>query len=254
MLVFTVQLSYASSEDLKQYLDNSREFEDLIIKEERNGKLPRVTDKEASVILEKLSRSQSAILLNTYSLGEFGDLLDVCQKANQLGKTYMTRGIQTGVDRTDTSQVMQDKNEERVSNNLMEYQDELNIFYPFLIDCLTVQSSLIEPYWQSLPAEEQTQTRIDGVIQTRTGVLQIYAGVLLIVGDSNTTLSFKDSLLESAAKDAPVMASLLPLDSRKAILNILDENDKTAPRKYQEKYKAISDAFSSEDCNVICQL
>ncbi|MCE2595757.1 hypothetical protein K6Y31_13175 [Motilimonas cestriensis] len=254
IMVVIAQPSYGSSTQVENYLNSSRKFEALIKKETATGKLPRTEDKAMAKVFNELSKSQSAITSETYSLEDFTALLEVCGKANQFGMKYLLHEMNSVVIKTDPPQVIQEKVVKLMSENSIKYQNELSVFYPFLVDCLAIQSSLTLPFWESLPLDQRTQVRKDGLIQVRKGVLQLYAGVLTSLGDSQLKLAFKESLLESATQAAPVIASLLSLDSRNVVLNMLSQYSKRAPKEYLERFKVISREFGSKDCNEICQL
>jgi len=249
-----MQSTHAASIEIESYLANSGAFEALIKKENVTGKLPRIKNKTTADLLEKLSKDQSALTAKKYTLNSFGDLVGVCGKANQLGMTYMLHGMASVIKKSDSPKVTQLKVSTLMAENSIKYQDELTVFYPFLVECLAIQSTLVEPFWASLPPKQRTQVRVGGVNKMRSGTLQLYSGVLMSLGDKALNASFKDPLLESAIKAAPAMASILPIASRQAILTLLSGYGKTASKTYREKFKIISDAFSKKECNIICQL
>lgn len=253
-LVVISQLSYASSTHIKNYLNSSSEFEALIEKESTAGRLPRIEDSASLKVFNQLSNSQKAITSETYSVDDLGVLLNVCGKANQFNMTYMLHGMNSMVDNTESPQALEEKLLQLMSENSIKFQNELYVFFPFVIDCIAIQSPLILTFWESLPIDQQTQVRKDGIIQVRSGILNIYAGAFISLRDSEIELAFSEALLESVTQAAPNMASILSLDSRGVVLNMVSEYSIEAPEKYMDKLGSMSRDFGSKECNTICQL
>ncbi len=257
VLIITLMCSqfvHAAHPEFANYLALSKEFEALLGKGKSIGQLPRLKDKRVSVIIEKLSKSQKQITAGKYTVDDLFGLLDVCEKASKFGMTYLTDQMGSGFRQSGLFQKNQVNVAELMVENSVKYQDELKVFYPFLIDCSAIQLSLIEPFWKSLPPDQRTQIRLNGVKKMQTGILQVYIGVLTSLGDSSFEASFKDSLLKSALSEASVMAAALPLNKRDEVLKTINRLKKTAPRKYLKAFDSIYAEFSSKKCNEICQL
>lgn len=248
------QFVQAANSEFANYLALSKEFEDLLGKGKSIGQLPRVNDKKVSAIVKKLSKSQKSITARKYTEDDLFGLLDVCEKANKFGMAYLMDQVGPGFRQSGLFQKSKVNVAKRMAENSVKYQDELKVFYPFLIDCSAIQLTLIEPFWKSLPVDQRTQIRINGIKQMQRGILQVYVGVLASLGDSSFKASFKDSLLASALYAAPVMAAALSLDKRNEILRRIGQLKKTAPRRYIKAFDSIYQDFSSKKCNEICQL
>jgi len=247
-------VSLASTKEIEAYLRHSKVFEEQLDSEISKGQLPRMSQKDVRLSLEIMKQSQDQFLIGKYSVKEFGDVVQVCGKANKFGMSYLLHDLKSITKNGKSPEAIQQKLIQLMKDNSIEYQNELKIFYPFLLECSAIEASLLEPFWASLPENQKTQIRIGGLNQIRMGVLHMYEGVLSSLGDSSWETAFNDLLMASASKKAPDFAAILTLEKRNTLLGLLEKYKATAPKKYSNDFEKIFKSFSTKECNSICRL
>ncbi|WP_421717110.1 hypothetical protein [Arcobacter arenosus] len=243
-----------ATEKFEEYIQTSKRFNTLLQKNIQENKLPRIDEKETREVLELFKTSQSKLLSLDYKVEDLGGLIQVCGKANKFGMTYVLDGMKSIIKEGGTKKETYEKIINLISTNHLKYQKELEVFYPFLIECLGMEASLVEGFWNSLPNEQKTQIRKNGIIQARNGLFQTYVGVLKSFAENKVDASFNESLLNSLINAANSTSSILPIKARENILNMLVEVKKNTNTKYHKSFDKIYKVFENKECNIICQI
>ncbi len=243
-----------ATEKFEEYLQTSKKFNTLLQKNIQKNKLPSIDEKETKEVLELFQTSQSKLLALDYKVEDLGGLIQVCGNANKFGMSYVLDGMKSIVKKGDTKKKTYEKIINLISTNHLKYQRELEVFYPFLIECLGMEASLIEGFWNSLPSEQKTQIRKNGIIQARNGLFQTYVGVLKSFAENKVNASFNESLLNSLTNAATATSSILPIRARENILHMIVEVKKNTDTKYHKDFDKIYKVFENKECNIICKI
>lgn len=253
-LSFCSHADQSATSAVAQYMKASVEFEKLVEELSQVGKLPRLTDENASVLINTLSDTETVLKNPTYTSNEFGALMGVCEKANIFAMGYMLFDLESALSPDDSQDTIRIKSIKAMNQNSQKYQDELTKLQPFVVACQAAQAPLLEAFWLGLPEDDKTSVRIGGVKKFRMGMLQMYSGALASANDVKYKMAFREALFQSVTDAAPTFSQYLSLQERAAILNLLGQYTSTDDGDFSEQVAVITAAMSQRSCNELCQL
>lgn len=218
------------------------------------GSLPVFDNEDTVVVFEKLRDNQKEIIANDYPVEGYSRLQGVCGATDQLIQSYLVDGFESTVKGADSRGVLEGKFDRLEVGNSIKYQKELEVLFPFEVECFAKQAKLLEIYWRTLPEYGKNDNLAVGISRARSGIFQAYVGALQNLVDADFKADFHKALMEALAKTGPDYARLLPINERREVSKLAVLHIELAPLEYRRYYEGIENAFSSNGCDSVCQI
>jgi hypothetical protein len=96
-------------------------------------------------------------------------LLGLCSQTHSIAISYLLHDAKSAVDPLSPLQVQQQKTVALMNANAITFQKEFAVLQPFVIRCLATQIPLLTQFIKTLPLEQLTSVRRDGLKQMTGG-------------------------------------------------------------------------------------
>lgn len=212
------------------------------------GDRPDLETAEAAGLIEIISNAQKVLRPGEYDPDELGDLLAVCQVANQVAVGLVLFGV--------TPEQMARPGEVATvaSRNTEAFQSQLARVQPFLLRCLAKEVPALERFMATLAPEEMTDVRKDGLKQARAGIFQIYVGTLQAANDVRYREDYRLALLSALAETSDRFVSIITPEVRRELLGLVRAAADQAQGPSEVHLGEIARQLADESCGSLCKL
>jgi len=181
LLLVTLLSVVAHANDLADYLRASQEFQELVALAAKEGRVPRLMDRNAANLILVLSDSKRYLHETTYEVKDLRLLADVCGKATAAVMLYALFDLGNAIDRKADATRIALQVAQLMERNVERFQDELQHLQPFLLRCWAKQIPLLNDFIVSLPPAEFTDVRRAGIQGARQGAADVAASMSAVV-------------------------------------------------------------------------
>lgn len=248
-------LSAPSADDVLAHQQATADFTALIETAQQSGQAAALQTPEAMRLVNVISDDARMLKTGTYAPAELGPLLDVCGRANR--STMMLALFDPhAVAQPNTAHPkpaqLQAQMTERMNRNTLLFQDQLKALQPFLVRCMAKVIPPMTEFTQALPAADMTETRSQGLARTRSGLLQVYAGTLLLANDTAYRTDFRLALLAALAENTTDFVSVVPIPKRRQLLDATQAAAAKASAPYKANLTRIAESLDNGVCVGLC--
>ena len=243
----------ARAHDLAAYFRASQEFEALFAQAAKDGRVPRLADRNVADLIRTLSDSKRYLDATTYEVNDLPLLRDVCEKATAVVMPYVLFGLENTIDRTFEPTHMTGQVAERIGRNMVRFQDELQHLQPFVIRCQAKQIPLLGDFFLALPPAQLTDVQRRGLQMARQGAFATYRGFLRSADNPALTERYRDAVLDAIAKTAPQYASFLPLPARGQLADMAASMRPLVEGRLRGHIEQILRAMKETRCEGLCK-
>ena len=240
--------------DLAAYNNAGARLMALIDAAQRNGEISQLKTPEALSLVRSVSDERKVLRTGTYTASELGSLLDICDVANKASVSLMLFGLKAHVIPGLDQQKMQAQIVALTARNVLTFQDQLRELQPFLLRCLSKEIRPMSEFVASLKPAEFTNVRRQGLIQARSGLLQMYAGALQAATDTRYSEKYRLGLLAAMAENSDSFASAIELPVRKQLHEAVRIAATKATGSYKLHLDRIAGSLSNEACDGLCAI
>ena len=140
------------------------------------------------------------------------------------------------------------------AENVEQFQNEFTRLQPFLIHCVAAEIPLLEEFMHNLKPEEITSIRIDGIKKARTGMLQLYTGVLQTINNEKLKVEYRLELVKALSASTSSFARFIQVSEREKIINIASEYRSNTPEILESYLDLLIHEMEGKDCKNLCNL
>lgn len=252
MLWSPVLLCSPSAADLAVYKQTGERLVSLIEAAQAERGVPQLKTTEVMDLIRGMSEESRILRRGSYPESEVGTLIEVCGLANKVSVSLvlfeLNEHISAGASQAETRA----KVFALMHRNTLTFQDELQVIQPFLLRCLAKQLSAVSQFAASLSAEEITDVRRQGLATMRSGLTQLYVGVVVTANDARYSDAFRLSLLTALAETSGVFASAIELPVRRQLHETARIAASQSDQPYKRLLSRIVRALSRESCEELC--
>jgi len=253
-LLLVTRLSVvAHAHDPAAYLRAGEELEALFAQAAKDGRAPRLADRNVATLIRVLSDSKRYLDDTTYEGKDILLLSDVCGKANAAVMSYGLFDHANAIDRKADPTRQAQQVFQLMERNVIRFQDELQHLQPFLVRCMAKAIPLLGDFIASLPPAELTDVRRAGVRGTRQGAFVAYYGVLLAANSRALKESYKEAVLSAMADTAAHYASILQPPMRRQVADVAASMSAGVQGRLRGYVEQILQAMSETRCEGLCK-
>ncbi|MDY6948313.1 MAG: hypothetical protein SXG53_21620, partial [Pseudomonadota bacterium] len=206
-----------SPTDLVAYKDAGARLVALIEIAQDKGEISLLKTPEVRGLVRSVSDESKVLRTDSYAASELGTLLDICDVANRASVSLMLFGLKAHLSSGANQQQAQAQTAALMTSNTVAFQDELKELHPFLLRCLAKEVAPMSQFVASLKPAEFTDVRRQGLMQARSGLLQMYAGALQSAIDTRYSDEYRLGLLAAMAESSESFASVMDLPVRRQL-------------------------------------
>jgi hypothetical protein len=207
------------------YLRASQEFQELVAQAAKEGRMPRLVDRNAADLILVLSDSNRYLDETTYEVKDLLQLGDVCGKANAAVMSYVLFDHGNAIDRKadPTRKALQVA--QLMERNVVRFQDELQHLQPFLVRCLAKGIRAFAAYY----------------------------GFLLAANNRALNEPYKEAVLSAMADTAAQFASILQPTTRRQVADVAASTSAVVHGRLRGYIERILRAMNDTRCEGLCR-
>lgn len=229
---------------LDRWFEAAGRFDALATAAAVESRVPRLADREARLLLRRLTDARAAFGEVTFSVADAERLGQMLERTMAIAQLY----LQHGIDPTSASPETQAEQTE----NIVTYQNELLPLLAFTVDTgARIAASQASLFAAGTPLSESLRLNL---IQTRGGIAQIVRGVLFIGGEPAIGAESRLLALQALARNATVLAATFTIAERGTILAAAREIRGGAAGGAAEALDVLIRALETPDCSGFCAL
>jgi hypothetical protein len=236
---------------LAAYRAASERFNTLVAAADAANSPALVQGGEAEQLVAALSDVR-ILDARTWRAGDLADLLDVCGRSNRAVMTLALFDLKSHVGPRMPADEAQAATMAQFDRNARIFAAQLTRLQPFLVHCSALEVAPMARFVAGLRPEELTEPRRQGLAQFRTGLTQLFGGVLRSAGDPRYDAGYRMAVVQALAADAPALAAGLPVMQRQALRPEADAALQSAPTEFAPALKAIAAALADGRCEGLC--
>ncbi len=211
-----------------------------------------MTDADIRAQFDRIERTMDQFDTPAFPVDGLNSFDAVCGVLNQINVRYALDGLaayRAGGGTTDGPAIMQFMN-----RNALRFQDEVVLLTNRLIQCQSVHIPALTSFFEGLPAEQRTETRLQGLRQMRRGQAQMISGVLITVHDPAVRPENRLRALGALQRHVGLFVAAMPLAERAALLQGLTPLLTTGDAASAEGRQAVRRALQNDSCARLCQI
>lgn len=232
----------ASDNVFDDYQQKYVEFNNLMVDAaEGNKSPPNLKNASQSAAILALTNDD---WLNKFASAPTDSLLDVlmsCGYANEIYKHYL---MFTKPTEEFSASVMK--------SNMVEFQNEMVQFNRFNLRCYSDLMTRLEQFYLNLSEEERTPTRVNGLLQVKLGIVQVYMSNILLIDSDEFTLKNKKVLLDTLLQITPDYVKIMSLSDRKIIIDLINQHSSSFDKSFKPQLNELLKLLKTKECNVLC--
>lgn len=181
-------------------------------------------------------------------------LLGLCSQTHSIAVSYLLHNAKSTVDPFSPMQVQQQKTVALMNANAIKFQKEFAVLQPFVIRCLATQIPLLAQFIKTLPVEQLTFVRRDGLKQMTGGATTLVIGAITSVAEPQMSDDFKERTLMALVKSIGEFSAASTLPNRLKILQFIAQRRPDIPLLYSTQIALIEEALADQNCRDLCLL
>jgi hypothetical protein len=239
---------------IEEYLDALSKFKALINSDPAKVVMPRVDQVPPAPQWTILGDYEKYLDAWAFELTDLTLLLGLCSQTHSIAVGYLLHDAKSTVDPLSPLQVQQEKTIALMNANAITFQKEFGVLQPFVVRCLATQIPLLTQFVNSLPPEQFTSIRRDGLKQMTLGATTLVIGAITSLAEPQMSDDFKTRLLVSLVKGIHAFSAAISLSNRNAILQAIAMRRTEIPNKYAPQIELIEAAMADQTCRDLCLL
>lgn len=257
-LIFLVLLLFCSTsyagDESDVYFQAARDFENRVLEKRVKNSMPTLADEGVASLFSVLTDVQRFVVKPRYKVKDIDKLSEVCGKASSLNYLYLfhdARDINwAGLSQRQMSEALQ----ATLLKNSIRYQNETTQLLSFVVSCLAQSMPLLEEFIRSLDENELTEIRVQGLVQTKKGILDIYFGIIKSLQDNKISRGNKLILVRALASNSIKYLPLISFENRRLLIKLLEEVKVVSEKDVIEHLDKTILILSDEQCDWLCML
>ncbi len=241
----------AESFAVRPYREANARFLELLAAGE-GGVAKDLRTPEFARLVTLMSDEQRFLRAKQFTQADMQDVMDLCDMANRNDMSLLLFGVKSRIDPKWSDAEKLRKLTPLIERNSIEFQPELTTLQPFHIRCMGLGMPLLEDFIRALPPDQMTPVRRDGLTKMRNGYTEMMTGMLMNIGDTRLSTSYRAAVAEAMADASPALASVLNLSQRARLLGIVQKTEPTMPREFKTSRERIERALQNPKCSVLC--
>jgi hypothetical protein len=225
----------------------------MIAKAQQQDRMPKLSDPAVTKVFKVITDQD-----RLYGTAAFPvDLSDnsVCAPASQifiaylsfmdqsLRKTAQQRGLNSA------QQTMM-----AISANTITYQNEIVPLGNFSIHCGALIAQETSKFMRSLPPEQLTPVRRQGLAMMRNSLAQAITSMIMFSIDDEITDSHRKEIIANLEQEMPTMVAIMPLNQRNALTQNIQQVLEIAPRARRALYQGLIETSQEDSCRGMCRI
>jgi hypothetical protein len=150
--------------------------------------------KEVAFLVSELSDERRFLRSGAYAAGEIGRIVELCGMADQAMMSLALFDLKSHVDPKGNPQAVARQTIALMEANAQAFGTQLEHLHPFFVRCTAKEVPPIAEFTVSLKPEQLTEERRKGLEQVRTGMVELFVGVLRCVNDSKYDERYRAAL------------------------------------------------------------
>lgn len=139
-----------------------------------------------------------------------------------------------------------------MSRNIVRFQDETAILTDRLVQCQAAHIPVLTAMIASLPPEQLTPTRIEGLHGVRRGQANMIAGIMINARDPAMREANRMRLLQSAARWIGPLSAIMPLAERDALSRTIAEMQPVLTGNALAQQESVIATLADRQCAGLC--
>jgi len=251
LVLFASAATAAGEFDLQPYREANARFLELLAANE-GGVAKDLRTPEFARLVVLMSDEKRFLRAKKFTQADMPEVMDLCDMANRNDMGLLFFGVKSRIDPKWSDAEKVRKLTPLIEQNSIDFQPELTTLLPFQIRCMGLGMPLLEGFIRALPADQMTQVRRDGLTKMRNGYAQMLTGMLMNIGETRLSISYRGAVAEALAEASPALASVLSLSQRAQLLEVVQKSESTMPREFKTARERIERALQNPECSVLC--
>lgn len=231
--------------EIYEYFAAYEKFKQLELETGPEKSAPQLSDSKTFRIINTLSDKRIFSKLHN-TLDELPVITQICSSASRVTNSYIFYG-------TDQASKITTENIKIIDKNTLKYQSEIAKSLSFSVNCIGFQVPIVSKFINSLPVNEISNSRIDGIHQIRDGSLNLLIGSLKIASDKTISISNRLQILEAISNNASFFAEALSARQKKSLVKMVDAMKKQPPKILHNYLDKINSEMNSTPCSSLCR-
>lgn len=228
-------------------------FEDLIKAEAKKNAMPRQTDQEAAVLLNKLTDTETHIDAIDYESGDFADLLKSCTRAHNILLEYIFFAIR---DEPTLETVVRDKNtrelELLMDRAFSAYQPEMGRLEVFVLRCNGKFISLANEFSANPLQGRALESFKKATGFMRDSTYKVYTGSIRRALNAALPIDYRTKLVAALLSSAPNYLLIFTPELREETIRHLKQWGDALDGEMKAKIDKIAEEMTRLSCTRLC--
>ena len=255
LMLLCINASHASgtSRSVEEFRLASERFSAMVAEAEKGagGTGDKLDSDEFMSLVDILSDEDAMLSPAPSGPADLALTLEICGIANKNSMELLLFGLKSMVESRPDVPAKRLLGEVMAANNL-RFQAPLEKLQPFLVRCLAGQISPMGLFVASLPPEQFTEVRRNGLLKSRKGILMVYLGALSGASDEAYKESYREALLAVVAETAHEFVPMLTVSQRQSVVDVAAGLRFDSDARFQAHVDEIVRAFGNEECSGLC--
>lgn len=255
LLFLSLPAAFANSNDnLAAYREAGSKFASLVAEAERGAKEKQLQTEEVDRLVAVLSDEKRFLKSEQYKVQELEGLLDLCDISNKAVMSLALFNLKEHIDPKADPQIIAAKVTALAQKNSESFSHQLRYLQPFSIRCAAKEVPPLAEFVGSLTPAQFTDVRRKGLQQARTGLAQLFVGVIHSLGNTNNDEAYRLAIVQALAESAPSLVSALPVAVRLQIRSIVSPVGESSPPRFRQYVQKIYKALDDRTCDGLCSI
>lgn len=255
LLFLSLPAAFAESNDnLAAYREAGSKFVSLVAEAERGAKAKQLQTEEVDQLVVVLSDEKRFLKAERYTAKELESLLELCGVSNKAVMSLALFTLKEHIDPKADPQIIAVQVATLMQKNSESFGRQLRHLQPFSIRCAAKQVSPMAEFVGSLTPAQFTDVRRKGLQQARTGLAQLFVGVIQSLANPNNDEAYRLALVQALAESAPSLVSALPVAVRLQIRSIVSPVGESSPPRFRPYVQKIYKALDDRTCDGLCSI
>lgn len=255
LLLFCATTIHAGGgDDMAVFRDTGARFASLVGKAEQAHEIQQLRSKEAQELISVLSDDKRFLKPGRYPVQDLGNLLDLCGMSNKAVMSLALYDVKGHIDSKADPQSITGNVVFLMQKNVVTFGHQLTYLHPFLVRCTAKQIAPMTDFVATLTRTQFTDERRKGLQQARTGLAELFVGVLQSVGDPRYDAGYREAISLALAESAPILATAMQVEVRRQIHSVAVTAQKTAGPTFRANLEIVRAALEDRTCTGLCSL
>ena len=182
---------------------------------------------------------------------------EVCGMATRVAQAYLLHDLQKSMREQGVASVdkMTPQALARIQDdNLIAFSAETTPLIAFGSRCLAQIVPLVTRFAQSLPKEQMTQIRLEGLTRVRIGARDMMFGAASASADERLTQAQRAAILDNVVEAAPTLSGTMPPKQRLETATALLTLRNAAPDWAKPGLQALIATLEKPECEGLCAI